>query len=122
MSYSSNPTTNKSWPIQRRRWVRVPIDVRVRLRYDRDGTQQLCHCRSFDISEGGIGLMSTYELESGQVVELEFSLPETTAPLELRAVTRSKVGFRLGCEFVLPADKRKAEIARYGIAHRSIPE
>ena len=66
--------------------------------------------------------MSTYELESGQVVELEFSLPETTAPLELRAVTRSKVGFRLGCEFVLPADKRKAEIARYGIAHRSIPE
>jgi len=41
-----------------RRWVRVPINVRVRLWYERERKQQQCHCRSFDISEGGIGLMS----------------------------------------------------------------
>ena len=113
-----NPPTNGPWTIQRR-WVRVPIDVRVRLQYEREGVQQLCHCRSFDISEGGIGLMSPYELELDKVVDLEFSLPETMAPLKLRAVIRSKVGFRVGCEFVLPTEKQKADIARYGKAFQS---
>ena len=121
MSHPSNLPTNGPWPIHRR-WVRVPIDVRVRLRYEREGMQQQCHCRSFDISEGGIGLMSPYELELNQVVDLEFSLPEATTPLRLRAVTRSKVGFRLGCEFISPTDKQKAEIASYGKAQRSKPD
>ncbi len=58
--------------------------------------------------------MSPYELEPDQVVDLEFSLPEMMAPLKLRAVTRSKVGFRLGCEFILPTDKQIAAIASYG--------
>jgi len=113
-----NPPTKGPWPIQRR-WVRVPINVRVRLRYEREGMQQLCHCRSFDISEGGIGLMSPYELELDQEVDLEFSLPETIAPLKLRAVIRSKVGFRLGCEFISPTDAQKQEIVRYGKAFQS---
>ena len=117
----STPPINGPSPIQRR-WVRVPINVRVRLRYEREGKQQQCHCRSFDISEGGIGLMSPYEIELGQVVDLEFSLPESTAPLKLRAVIRSQVGFRLGCEFILLTDKQKTEIARYGNAQRSKPE
>jgi hypothetical protein len=66
-----------------------------------------------DVSEGGIGMLSPYELELDQVVDLEFSLPETKAPLQLRAVIRSKVGFRVGCEFVSPTSEQKAEIVRY---------
>jgi hypothetical protein len=103
------------WPIQRR-WVRVPINVRLQLWYEREGIQQQYHCRSFDISEGGMGLMSPYELELDQVVDLEFSLPEAMAPLKLQAVIRSKIGFRVGCEFVLPTEKQQADIARYGNA------
>jgi c-di-GMP-binding flagellar brake protein YcgR len=121
MSHSSIPPTNGPWPIQRR-WVRVPINVRVRLWYERERKQQQCHCRSFDISEGGIGLMSPYEIELGQVVDLEFSLPESTEPLKLRAVIRSQVGFRLGCEFISPSVIQKTEIVRYGNAQRSKPE
>jgi hypothetical protein len=78
--------------------------------------QQQCHCRSYDISEKGMGLMSPYEIELGQVVDLEFSLPEAMAPLKLQAVIRSKIGFRVGCEFVLPTEKQQADIARYGNA------
>lgn len=89
------------------------MDVRVELRYEREGVQQRWTCRSFDVSEGGIGLMSPYELELGQAVELEFSLPETKVSLQLRAVIRSKVGFRLGCEFVFPTSRQKTEIIRY---------
>jgi len=121
MSHSSNPPTTWSRPEQRR-LVRVPINVRVRLRYEREGTQQQCRCRSHDISEKGMGLMSPYELELGQVVDLEFSLPESTAPLNLRAMVRSKVGFRLGCEFISPTGKQKTEIANYGNAQRSKTE
>jgi hypothetical protein len=93
--------------------VRAPLNVRVLLRYEREGVERQCHCRSFDVSEGGIGLMSPDELELDRVVELELWLPETEAPLQLRAVIRSKVGFRLGCEFVDPTSKQKAEIIRY---------
>ena len=121
MSHSSNPSTNGPWPIQRR-WVRVPINVRVRLRYEREGTQQQCLCRSHDISEKGMGLMSPYELDLGQVVDLEFLLPESTAPLKLQAVIRSKAGFRLGCEFISPTVRQKIEIASYGNAQRSKTE
>ena len=83
----------------RRRSSRTPLNLRVRLRYERNGQQQLCHCRSFDISEGGMGLVSPYELDVGQSVELEFSLPGMKAPLKMHAVIRSRVRFRLCCEF-----------------------
>lgn len=115
MGHSSNLPTNGAWAVQRR-WVRVPLNVRVRLRYERGRKQQQCHCRSLDISEGGMGLISPYEIERNQVVDLEFSLPETSVPFNLRAVVRSQVGFRLGCEFILPTDSLKTEIARYGRA------
>jgi c-di-GMP-binding flagellar brake protein YcgR len=121
MSHFSNLPTNLSGPIQRR-WVRVPINVRVRLRYERERKQQQCHCRSFDISEGGMGLISPYDLELDQVVDLDFSLSESTAPLKLRAVIRSQVGFRLGCEFISPTIIQKTEIASYGNAQQSMIE
>ena len=121
MSYASNPPTSGPWPVQRRS-VRVPVNVRVRLRYERERMQQQCHCRSYDISETGMGLMSPYELELGQMVELEFALPESLEPLKLRAVICSKVGFRLGCEFISPNDRQKIEIARYGNAQRTKSE
>jgi hypothetical protein len=46
-----------------------------------------------------MGLVSPYELDVGQSVELEFSLPGMKAPLKMHAVIRSRVGFRLCCEF-----------------------
>ena len=66
--------------------------------------------------------MSPYDIELGQEVDLEFSLPESTAPLKLRAVIRSKVGFRLGCEFGWPTEKQRTEITTYLITQRSNPE
>jgi hypothetical protein len=80
---------------------------------------QQCHCWSFDISEGGMGLISPYEVELDETVELEFSLPGATAPLKLLATIRSKVGFRLGCEFISPTDTQKQEIVGYGKAFQS---
>jgi hypothetical protein len=118
MSYSLNPLINPTWP-KHRRWIRAPINVRVRILFEREGTPQQCHCRSFSVSQGGIGLISPYALEVDQMVILEFRLPGTVAPLKLRAVTRSKAGFRLDCEFVLLTDKQKAEIVRYENAYQS---
>jgi len=66
-----------------------------------------------------MGLVSPYELEPGQAVDLEFSLPGSRAPLKLQAAVRSKVGFRLGCEFISLTDKQKTEIVRYGNASQS---
>ena len=121
MSHPTNPPINGPWPVQRRS-VRVPVNVRVRLRYERERMQQQCHCRSYDISETGMGLMSPYEIELGQMVDLEFSLSESLEPLKLRAMICSKVGFRLGCEFISPTDRQKIEITRYGNSQRSKTE
>jgi len=115
-AYSSGDKMNGEPRPMQRRSPRVPIDVRVRLRYEKNRKQQDCHCRSFDISEVGMGLVSPYELEAEQPVELVFSLPGTTAPLRLQAVIRSKIGFRLGCEFISLTQKQKSEIDRYGNA------
>ena len=68
----------------RRHRGRTTLNLRVRLRYVRNGRQQECHCRSFDISEGGMGLVSSCELYVGQSVELEFSLPGIKAPLKCK--------------------------------------
>lgn len=97
----------------RRRFVRSELDIRVRFQPER--VQQHCHCRSVDISEGGIGLVAPYEFEVGQKGQLEFSLPDAAAPIQVQAVVRSRAGFRYGLEFLNLGDSQRREIVRFGL-------
>jgi len=65
--------------------------------------------RCSDISEGGMRLVtgSDATLPAGEVLTLEFSIPEITESIKLRGVIRHGSGFGYGVEFInLGANER----------------
>ena len=58
--------------------------------------------RCSDISEGGMRLVtrSDVALSAGEVLSLEFSIPEITESIKLRGVVRHGSGFGYGVEFI----------------------
>jgi len=52
------------------------------------------------IGQEGIGATLTGDLELGEVVGLEFSVPLYAVPVKLRAIVRFKNGFQYGFEFL----------------------
>jgi len=55
----------------------------------------------------GIGATLTGELEPGEVVSMELSLPLSPIPLKMRAIVRYRQGLRHGFEFLtLTAEQR----------------
>jgi c-di-GMP-binding flagellar brake protein YcgR len=64
-----------------------------------EGYRQLnAHCK--DLSEAGIGMLIAAELTTGEVVSLNFSLPELSQPWDVRAVLRHRRGYHYGFEFL----------------------
>lgn len=62
------------------------------------------HGRCTEISESGLGAVTTAELNTGEIVSLALPVPEGKE-MELRAVVRHRMGFLHGFEFIslLPA-------------------
>jgi hypothetical protein len=58
-----------------------------------------------------VGCTLTGELEAGEVVSMELSLPLAAYPLKLRALVRYRIGLRHGLEF-LAIDDRQRDILR----------
>jgi c-di-GMP-binding flagellar brake protein YcgR len=55
--------------------------------------------RSHDLSEQGMAIYIPVELELGQAVQIEFTIPETNQRLGVNAAVRNSSGFRCGVEF-----------------------
>jgi uncharacterized membrane protein len=55
--------------------------------------------RSHDLSVEGMAIYIPAELEAGQSVQVEFTIPETNQRLGVHAVIRNSKGFRRGIEF-----------------------
>ena len=56
------------------------------------------HCK--DLSEAGIGVLLAAELNSGEVVSLDFCLPGLPTPWGVRGVLRHRRGYHYGFEFL----------------------
>jgi c-di-GMP-binding flagellar brake protein YcgR len=97
----------------KRRWKRVKVDIRVRLRRWEEPEENTAVVRTYELSEGGMSVYASETLEKGTVLLVEMALPGVPKPLRLRAVVKNRRGFRCGMEFVeLPAGER-SEIVRY---------
>lgn len=96
-----------------RRWKRVKVDVRVKLRRWEEADNAASVMRSCELSEGGMSVYAPDGLEVGTFVMVAFSLPPDEKALRLRAVVRNRRGFRCGLQFVDPPDAARLEIARY---------
>jgi len=65
--------------------------------------------RSHDLSEAGMAIYIPAELQVGQMLQIEFILPESSQRLGVSAMVRDCSGFRCGVEFLsLTATEQKA--------------
>jgi c-di-GMP-binding flagellar brake protein YcgR len=95
-----------------RNFPRYRIDVRVVAKVEREQGTDLLRGRSTDISQSGMGVTLSGDLHAGEVVSLEFSLPFTREPLQLRAVVRRRHGLNYGLEFITLSAQQRLAIQR----------
>ncbi|HUK86958.1 MAG TPA: PilZ domain-containing protein [Terriglobales bacterium] len=95
-----------------RHFPRYRVDVRVLVKARREQGVAELRGRSTDISEGGMGVTLGGELNAGEVVEMEFTLPLTRQPLHLRAAVRRRNGLNYGLEFLTLSPLQRDAIKR----------
>ncbi len=90
-----------------RRYARYRTEIPVIVKVLTKDEYVRVHGRCFEIAEAGLGAVITSELVAGEIVTLEFSIPEVAEGFILRSVVRHRMGFLHGFEFVglLPAQR-----------------
>jgi len=84
----------------------LPLIVKV---LGQDGYTRV-HGRCFEIAEAGLGAVITSELVPGEMVTLEFSIPDITDVFSMRAVVRHRMGFLHGFEFIGLLEAQREQI------------
>jgi PilZ domain len=95
-----------------RQFPRFELDVRILVHAFREGKSNTIWGRSTMLGIEGIGATLTGELEVGEVVALEFSVPLSPQVIKLRASVRYKNGFQYGFEFLAIDPSQKQAIQR----------
>jgi PilZ domain-containing protein len=94
------------WSITREH-ERYLIDVRLVIR-----TGSVLHGRTKNISEGGLGATVAGDMKLGDIVRLEFQLPEHEQTLTFHAEVRYRQGFQFGFKFINPTAEQVQIIKR----------
>jgi hypothetical protein len=101
--------TSQAEGARKRRFTRYPVDLRVSVTVLRAEGPVSLWGRSNELGADGIGVTLTGQLDPGEVVNLEMTLPATSAPMKIRALVRYRDGLRHGFEFLaLSAKQREA--------------
>ena len=78
----------------------------------RPANSSTCWGRSTELGQDGIGATLTGDLETGEIVSLEFPLPLSPYPLKVRAIVRYRQGLRYGFEFLTLSDAQRDTVRR----------
>ena len=109
----SSPLTDpKSDSKTLRRFPRYALDVRISVHAFRSGESFSFWGRTSELGEDGVGATLTGELEAGEVVSMELSLPMAPFPIKFRALVRYRDGLRHGFEFLTLSAAQRDEIRR----------
>ena len=74
----------------------IPVIVKI---LAKDGYVRI-HGRCFELAEAGLGAVITSELSVGEMVTLEFTIPDRSQVYVIRSVVRHRMGFLHGFEFI----------------------
>jgi hypothetical protein len=96
-----------------RRFARYRTELPVIVRVLGQNGYVRVHGRCFEIAESGLGAVITSELTSGEMVSLEFDLPQQSEPFALRAIVRHRMGFLHGFEFVGVVPTQREQIRNF---------
>lgn len=110
---SSAPTVDD--PSADRRWQRYHFDVPIRLVFENGNHARVAEGRGTELNEGGLGLYAGIELEIGDPVEVELTVPFYCLALRLKGVVRNRPGngYYYGIQFVDTDATQKGEIALF---------
>jgi hypothetical protein len=86
--------------------------VRISVQVFRAGETKSLWGRSNELGEDGVGCTLTGELEAGEVVSMELSLPLAAYPLKLRALVRYRRGLLHGLEFLAISEQQRDVLRR----------
>jgi hypothetical protein len=98
---------------QRRRFTRHRADLPLTVTVLRPDGYVRLQGRCHEIAEAGLGGVISTALVAGEVVSLEFSIPDVPQPLILRAVVRHRAGFVHGFEFIGPSPEQRGCIVAF---------
>jgi hypothetical protein len=98
--------------IESRRYPRLAIDVRIKVRMFQSTEFRSCWGRSTELGRDGIGATLTADLQVGEIVTMEIPLPLSTRPLEIRAIVRYCHGLSYGFEFLTLTEIQHETIGR----------
>jgi len=117
---SSLPSADESLPSTdeisaERRWQRYHFDVPIRLLFENGNHVRVTEGRGTELNEGGLGLYAGIELDIGDSVEVELTVPFYCLALRLRGVVRNRPGngYYYGIQFVDTDATHKGEIALF---------
>jgi c-di-GMP-binding flagellar brake protein YcgR len=100
----------KTW---RRRYSRHRADFPLKATsLSEDGYNEI-RGRCGDIGRGGMGTVLTAEVQAGEVVSLEFALPNSTEAFSIRAIVRYRRGFMHGLEFLGLSSAQETAISSF---------
>jgi len=107
-----HPEPADKWPITRK-YPRFQIDLRLAVK-----AATVLHGRTRNINEGGMGATVAGDINLGEIVQLQFQLPETHRPMTIHAEVRYHQGFQYGFKFINITDQQAEAIRR---AVRKLP-
>jgi hypothetical protein len=93
-----------------RRFTRYPADIRIDAQVFRPSGTISLWGRSSEIGEDGIGGTLTEEIQPGEVVSMEITLPTTKQALKFRALVRYRIGLRHGFEFLALTQEQRDDL------------
>jgi len=98
-----------------RRWQRYHFDVPIRLVFENGQHTRVAEGRGTELNEGGLGLYAGIELEIGDHVEVELTVPFYCLSLRLQGVVRNRPGngYYYGIQFVDTNATQRGEIALF---------
>jgi|SRR3954453_17033018 c-di-GMP-binding flagellar brake protein YcgR len=96
-----------------RKFRRFDVDCRVKIVRKQLAKSSTHFGRASNISAGGMMLVTSVQLETGESISLEFNIPHMTQVLQLRAVVRHRFGeYSYGIEFREMTEQTKQSITR----------
>lgn len=104
--------TNKPDHAKIRRWSRHRIDVRLTAFANREAKELKFTGQASDISIGGMAVHVAADLQQGEPVRVELTLPYSRLPLRVDARVNNRTGNRYGLEFVALSIEQRDGIQR----------
>ncbi len=98
--------------LQKRRWERHPVNIRIKITLSLNGESSCFHGEASDVSQGGLRLFMPRPLDPGVIILMEFSLPYNSRAMAIRGLIRNRSGFSYGVEFMNPTVYQRETISQ----------